>query len=49
MDKYELLICEDLSLKPSTAEKVKFEHPPLGKVFNKDWIKKIKKKDFWGG
>ena len=35
MDKYELLIGEDLGLKPSTVEQTKFEYSPLGKVFNK--------------
>ena len=35
LDKYELLTCEDLGLKPSTIEQVKFECSPLGKIFNK--------------
>ena len=33
--KYQLLTGEDLGLKPSTVEQVKFEYSPLGKVFNK--------------
>ena len=33
--KYELLTGEDLNIKPSTVEKTKFEHLPLGKIFNK--------------
>ena len=35
LDKYEYLTGEDLGLIPSTAEQVKFEYPPLGKMFNK--------------
>ena len=35
LDKYEYLTGEDLSLKPSTVEKAKFEYFPLGKIFNK--------------
>ena len=35
LDKYEYLTGEDLGLKPSTVEKVKFEYSPLGKIFNK--------------
>ena len=35
LDKYELLTGEDLGLKPSTIEQAKFEHSPLGKIFNK--------------
>ena len=31
LDKYELLTV----IKPSTVEKAKFEHSPLGKIFNK--------------
>ena len=30
-----LLTGEDLDIKPSTAEKTKFEYSPLGKIFNK--------------
>ena len=35
LDKYEYLTGEDLGLKPSTVEQVKFEYSPLGKIFNK--------------
>ena len=35
LDKYENLTGEDLGLKPSTVEQVKFEYSPLGKIFNK--------------
>ena len=35
LDKYEYLTGEELDLKPSTVEKVKFECSPLGKIFNK--------------
>ena len=35
LDKYEYLTGEDLSLKPSTIEKARFEYSPLGKIFNK--------------
>ena len=35
LDKYELLIGEDLGLKPSTIEQTRFEYSPLGKTFNK--------------
>ena len=35
LDQYEYLTGEDLGLKPSTVEQVKFEYSPLGKVFNK--------------
>ena len=34
-DKYEYLTGEDLGLKPSTIEQVKFDYSPLGKIFNK--------------
>ena len=34
-DKYELLVGEDLGLKPNTIEQTKFEYTPLGKIFNK--------------
>ena len=43
MNKYENLTGEDLSLKPSTAEKAKFEYSPLGNIFNKGLSKKDKK------
>ena len=45
LDKYEYLTGEDLGLKPSTVEQAKFEYSALGKIFNKDWMKMIKKKD----
>ena len=35
MDKYEYLTGEDLGLKPSTADQVKFEYSPLDKISNK--------------
>ena len=35
LDKYEYLTSEDLGLKPSTVEQVKFKYSPLGKIFNK--------------
>ena len=35
LDKYEYLTGEDLGLRPSTAEKAKFEYSSLGKIFNK--------------
>ena len=35
LDKYEYLTGEELGLKPSTVEQVKFEYSPLGKIFNK--------------
>ena len=35
LDKYEYLAGEDLGLKPSTIEQAKFQHSPLGKIFNK--------------
>ena len=34
-DKYEYLTGQDLSLKPSSIERAKFEYSPLGKIFNK--------------
>ena len=34
---------EDLGLKPSTAEKAKFEYSPLGKIFNKGMSEDDKK------
>ena len=39
LDKHEYLTGEDLYLKPSTAEKAKFEYSSLGKIFNKRWDK----------
>ena len=44
LDKYELLTGEDLGLKPSTVEQVKFEYYPLGKVFNKGLSEEDKKR-----
>ena len=35
LDKYEYLTGEDLGLKPSAVEQIKFEYSPLGKNFNK--------------
>ena len=35
LDKYELLTGEDLGLKPSTIEQIKFEYSAQGKIFNK--------------
>ena len=35
LDQYEYLSGEDLGLKPSTIEQAKFEHSPLGKIFDK--------------
>ena len=35
LDKYEYLTSEELGLKPSTAEKAKFEYSPLGMSLNK--------------
>ena len=35
LDKYEYLTGEDLGLKPGTVDQAKFEHSPLGKMFNK--------------
>ena len=45
LDKYEYLTGEDLSLKPSTIEQVKFRYFPLGKIFNKGLSEDDKKKD----
>ena len=43
LDKYEYLTGEDLGLKPSTVEEVKFEYSPLVKIFNKVLSKDDKK------
>ena len=43
-DKYNYLTGEDLGLKPSTDEKVRFEYSPLSKFLNKG-LKEEKKKD----
>ena len=43
LDKYEYLSGEDLGLKPRTIEQAKFEHSPLGKIFNKGLDKDYQK------
>ena len=43
LDKYEYLTGEDLGLKPSTVEQVRFEQSPLGKIFNKGFDKNDQK------
>ena len=43
LDKYEYLTGEDLGLKPSTVEEAKFEHSPLGKIFDKGLSEEDKK------
>ena len=43
LDKYEYLTGEDLGLKPNTIEQTRFEHSPLGKIFNKVLDKDDKK------
>ena len=43
LDKYVYLIGEDLSLKPSTVEQVKFEYSPLSNIFTKGLDKDDKK------
>ena len=45
LDKHEHLTCEELGLKPSTIEQTKFEHSPLGKIFNKGLGKEEDKKE----
>ena len=45
LDKYEYLTGEDLGLRPSTVEQVKFEYSPLGKVFNKGLDEEEDKKE----
>ena len=47
LDKYHLLIGEDLGLKPSTIEQAKYEYSPLGKIFNKGLSKEDKKEEFF--
>ena len=49
LDKYEYLSDEDLNLKPSTIDQIKFEYSPLGKVLIESCVKMIKKKDFLRG
>ena len=44
--KYEYLTGEDLGYRSSVVEQARFNYPPLGQVFNKDWQKMIKKKEF---
>ena len=46
LDKVEYLTGEDLGLKPDTIEHVKFEYPPLGKIFNKG-LSEHDKKEGW--
>ena len=43
LDKYEYLTGEDLTLKPSFIEQVKFEYSSLGKMLNKGLDKDDKK------
>ena len=43
LDKYKYLTGEDLGLKPSTVEETKFEHSPLGKIFDKGLSEEDKK------
>ena len=43
LGKYQYLNGEDFGLNPSTAEKVKFEYSPLGKIFNKGLSEEDKK------
>ena len=43
LDKYEYLTGEDLNLKPSTVEQVKFEYSPLDNIFTKGLNKEDKK------
>ena len=49
LDKYELLISEDLGLKPSTIEQAEFEYSPLGKIFNKGLSEEDKKEGILKG
>ena len=46
-NKYEYLTGEDLGLKPSTIEQVKFEYSPLGKIFNKGLKEDDKKEELF--
>ena len=43
LDKYEYLAGEDLGLKPSTVEQIKFEYSPLGKILKKGLDEEDKK------
>ena len=45
LDKYKYLTGEDLGFQPSTIEQAKFEHSPLGKIFNKGLEKEEDKKE----
>ena len=45
MDNYKHLTDEDLGLKPSTVEQARFEHSPLGKVFDKGLTEEHKKEE----
>ena len=45
-DKFKYLTGEDLGLKPSTVEQVKFDVFPLGMIFNKGLSEEDKKKEF---
>ena len=45
LDKHEYLTGEDLGLKLSTFEQVKFEYSPLSKVFNKGLKEEDKKEE----
>ena len=47
MDKYEYLFGKDLSLKPSTIKRAKFEYSPLGKIFDKGLNKDDQKEEFF--
>ena len=45
LDKYEYLTSKELGLKPSSIEQAKFEHSPLGKIFNKGFEKEEEKEE----
>ena len=44
--KCEYLTGDDLRYRASVLEQTKFDYYPLGKVFNKGWMRMIKMKDF---
>ena len=46
LNKFYYLTGEDLGYKPGVAKEASFDYSLLGKVFNKDWKKKAKKKAF---
>ena len=46
LNKYECLAGGDLNYKPSTAEQVRFEYSPFGKVLNKVLDEINKRQDF---